>query len=445
MITSSHARSAIIPPLLQLNNGTPLGDTVIQSRPTAAEAFLKATPGMRSIFIGRQPIYDRALQVFAYELLYRSGEENSAGMPDGDAATSQVILNAFTEIGIENLVGEHLAFINLTRGFIIGDNPLPLTQGKVVLEVLEDIVVDDALIDAVRKLSQAGYLIALDDFIFHESLRPLVDVADIIKIDVRALTRETVSAHVTELRRSKARLLAEKVETQEEFDYYKELGFDYFQGYFFSRPKVIKRHAIPANRLAILRLLGRLHDPEVAIKELEALISQDVSLSYRLLRYINSAFFALPRKVESLHQAIVYLGNASIKTWVTLIALSGIDDKPSELLTVALVRGKMCELLAERLNLPGKDSYFIVGLFSALDAMMDVPLEQVVENLPLSPLVVAALLKHEGQAGGALHCTLAYEKNEWDQIDCRQMEKGVIVQSYLDAVAWADQVMKELA
>lgn len=400
---------------------------------------------MRSIFIGRQPIYDRALQVYAYELLYRSGEENSAGMPDGDVATSQVILNAFTEIGIENLVGKHLAFINLTRGFIIGDNPLPLTQGKVVLEVLEDIVVDDALIDAVRKLSQAGYLIALDDFIFHESLRPLVDVADIIKIDVRALTRETVSAHVTELRRSKARLLAEKVETQEEFDYYKALGFDYFQGYFFSRPKVIRRHAIPANRLAILRLLGRLHDPDVAIKELEELISQDVSLSYRLLRYINSAFFSLPRKVESLHQAIVYLGNASIKTWVTLIALSGIDDKPSELLTVALVRGKMCELLAERLKLPGKDSYFIVGLFSALDAMMDVPLEQVVENLPLSPLVVAALLKHEGQAGGALHCTLAYEKNEWDQIDCRQMEKGVIVQSYLDAVAWADQAMKELA
>ncbi len=400
---------------------------------------------MRSIFIGRQPIYDRKLHVYAYELLYRSGEENSAGLPDGDTATSQVILNAFTEIGIENLVGEHLAFINLTRGFIIGDNPLPLAQGKVVLEVLEDIVVDEPLIEAVRKLSQSGYLIALDDFIFHESLRPLVDIADIIKIDVRALTRETVSAHVKALRSSKARLLAEKVETQEEFEYYKELGFDYFQGYFFSRPKVITRHAIPANRLAILRLLGRLHDPDVAIKELEVLISQDVSLSYRLLRYINSAFFSLPRKVESLHQAIVYLGNASIKTWVTLIALSGIDDKPSELLTLALVRGKMCELLAERLKLPDKESYFIVGLFSALDAMMDAPLAQVVENLPLSPTVVAALLKHEGRAGEALHCTLAYEKSDWDQIDCSRMDENVIAQSYLDAVAWADQAMKELA
>ncbi len=405
---------------------------------------MNATPGMRRIFIGRQPIYDRALQVYAYELLYRSGEENSAGLPDGDAATSQVILNAFTEIGIENLVGNHLAFINLTRGFIIGDNPLPLTQGKLVLEVLEDIVVDAALIDAVRKLSQAGYLIALDDFIFHESLRPLIDVADIIKIDVRALTRETVSAHVTELRRSKARLLAEKVETQEEYEYYKDLGFDYFQGYFFSKPKVITRHAIPANRLAILRLLGRLHDPAVSINELNALISQDVSLSYKLLRYINSAFFALPKKVESLHQAIVYLGNQAIKTWVTLIALSGIDDKPHELMTVALVRGKMCELLAERLKLPNKDSYFITGLFSTLDAMMDAPLAQVVENLPLSPEVVAALLRHEGQAGQALHCILAYERGEWDQIDCNRMDDSVIVQSYLDAVAWADQAVKEL-
>lgn len=399
---------------------------------------------MRNIFIGRQPIYDRTLQVYAYELLYRSSEENSASLTDGDTATSQVILNAFTEIGIENLVGEHLAFINLTRGFIIGDSPLPLAQGKVVLEILEDIVVDAALIDAVRKLSQEGYLIALDDFIFHESLRPLVDIADIIKIDVRALTRETVSAHVTELRRSKARLLAEKIETQEEYEYYKALGFDYFQGYFFSRPKVITRHAIPANRLAILRLLGRLHDPDVTISELEKLISQDVSLSYRLLRYINSAFFALPRKVESLHQAIVYLGNASIKTWVTLIAMSGIDDKPSELLTVALVRGKMCELLATRLNLPDKDRYFIIGLFSALDAMLDAPLDQVVENLPLSPVVVAALLKHEGQAGEALHCTLAYEHGEWDKIDCKRMDESVIVQCYLDAVVWADQAMNEL-
>ncbi len=399
---------------------------------------------MRSIFIGRQPIYDRALQVYAYELLYRSGEENSAGMPDGDVATSQVILNAFTEIGIENLVGEHLAFINLTRGFILGDNPLPLSQGKVVLEVLEDIVIDEVLINAVRKLSSKGYLIALDDFIFHESLRPLIDIADIIKIDVRALTRATVSAHVTELRRSKARLLAEKIETQDEYEYYKNLGFDYFQGYFFSRPKVITRHTIPSNRLSILRLLGRLHDPDVTIKELHELISQDVSLSYRLLRYINSAFFALPKKLESLHQAIVYLGNKQIKTWVTLIALSGIDDKPSELLTVALVRGKMCELLAERMHLPDKDSYFIVGLFSALDAMMDAPLAQVVENLPLSPVVIAALLNHEGQAGRALHCTLAYEQGEWDRIDCSRAEEGVIAQSYLDAVAWADQAMREL-
>lgn len=405
---------------------------------------MEATSAIRHIFIGRQPIYDRALQLYAYELLYRSGEENAAGMPDGDQATSQVILNAFTEIGIENLVGEHLVFINLTRGFIIGDNPLPLTQGKVVLEILEDIVIDAALIDAVRKLSQDGYLIALDDFIFHESLRPLIDVADIIKIDVRALTRETVSAHVTELRRSKARLLAEKIETQEEFEYYKDLGFDYFQGYFFSRPKVIKHHALPTNRLAILRLLGRLHDPAVNIKELSELISQDISLSYKLLRNINSAFFGLPKKIESLHQAIVYMGNESIKTWVTLIAMSGINDKPHELMTISLVRAKMCEMLAERLRLPDKGTFFTVGLFSTLDAMMDAPLDQLVESLPLSKQVVDALLQHEGQAGQALHCALAYERGDWDQIDCTKMSEGMIVQSYLDAVAWADNAVKEL-
>ena len=410
-----------------------------------AEGPAAAGTGIRKIFIGRQPIYDRRLQVYAYELLYRSGEENTAGMPDGDQATSQVILNAFTEIGIEHLVGPHFAFINLTRGFIVGDNPLPLPHGKVVLEVLENIEVDEVLIDAVRKLSQQGFLIALDDFIFHERLRPLIDVADIVKIDIRALHRDTVREHVTELRRHKARLLAEKVETQEEFEYFKELGFDYFQGYFFSRPKVIKRHAIPPNRLAILRLLSRLHDPQVDVKELEDLISQDVSLSYKVLRSINSAFFGLPKKIESLRQAIVYLGNQSIKTWVTLISLAGIDDKPHELLTVALVRAKMCELLATQLHLPDKDTFFMVGLFSALDAMMDAPLEQVVESLPLTPDVVDALLNHEGQAGQALHCTLAYERGDWAEVGCAHAEENIIMQAYLDAVSWADQAVKELA
>ncbi len=396
------------------------------------------------IFIGRQPIYDRALDVFAYELLYRSGETDRAGELDGDAATSQVLLNTFTEIGLEHLVGDHLAFINLTRPFIMGENPLPLPEGRIVLEILEDIVVDAQLVDAVRKLSASGYLIALDDFIYHESLRPLVDLADFIKIDVRQLDRHTVRDHVTQLRPHRARLLAEKVETLEEFEYYRDLGFDYFQGYFFCRPKVIRGHRMPSNRLATMRLLSRLQDPQVQVDELESIISQDVSLSYRLLRYINSPFFGLAHNVGTIHQAVVYLGNRTLKTWITLVALAGIDDKPHELMTIALVRGRMCELLAGSLKLRNKETFFVVGLFSALDALLDAPMEEVVRTLPLSDEVVAALLRREGLAGEILQDTLAYERGDWDGVKCRRLDPRTVKTAYLDAVTWADRTVHEI-
>jgi len=399
---------------------------------------------MLDIFIGRQPIYDRKLEVYAYELLYRSSERNFAGPIDGDQATSQVIMNAFMELDLEQIVGEHLAFINLTRGFIVGDHALPLPRGKLVVEILEDIEVDPPLIAAVQDLSSRGYLIALDDFIFHEALRPLVDLADIVKIDVRRLDRPTVAEHVRELRRHTAKLLAEKVETQEEYDHYRKLGFDYFQGYFFARPNIVKGQRMPANRVAVLRLLSKLQDPKVSVQALEELISQDVSLSYKLLRYINSAFFALPRKVESIHQAVVYLGNRTIKTWAALIALSNIHDKPHELVTLALVRAKMCELLARSLNLPNEEIFFTVGMFSALDALMDVPMQRVLKDLPLSEDIVGALLRREGPPGAALHCALAYEQGDWGQVSCGGMDIKPIRQAYLDAIAWADDALRQL-
>jgi c-di-GMP phosphodiesterase len=399
---------------------------------------------MQDVFVGRQPIYDRQLDVYAYELLFRSGEGNHAGVMDGDQATSQVILNTFMEIGLETIVGPNLAFINLTRDFILQDYSPVFPAGRVVMEVLEDIPVDAELVEAVRRLSSRGYLIALDDFMYHERLQPLVEVADIIKVDVLTLDQATLQEHVIALRQYKVKLLAEKVETQDHFKYCRELGFDYFQGYFFCKPEVIKGHRVPANRLVTLQLLAKLQDPETDFADLEKVISRDVSLSYKLLRVVNSAFYALPRKVESLRQALLLLGTRNIATWVSVILLSGIDDKPHELMVTAMVRAKMCELLAQVLGQRSKEAFFTVGLFSALDALLDSPMEDILKSLPLSDDITAAILSYEGMLGAALQCVLAYERGDWDNVHCAALDSTSITDTYLQAIAWTSRANDSL-
>lgn len=399
---------------------------------------------MPEVFVGRQPIYTRQLDVFAYELLFRSGEGEEASVMDGDQATSQVILNTFMEMGLDTIVGQKLAFINLTRDFILQDYAPVFPADRVVLEVLEDIPVDAELIEAVRRLSDQGYTIALDDFIYHERLQPLMEIADIIKVDVLALDKAALREHQAVLQQYNVKLLAEKVETQDEFRYCRELGFDYFQGYFFCKPEVIKGQRVPANRLVSLQLLARLQDPEADFRELEGLISQDVSLSYKLLRVINSAFYSLPRKVDSLRQALLMLGTRLITTWVSLIILAGIDDKPHELMVTAMVRAKMCELLAQALGRPGTDTFFTVGLFSALDALMDSPMEDVLRALPLSDDITAALLQYEGILGAALRCVLAYERGDWQAVSCPGLDSAAIKDAYLRAIAWTTETSGKL-
>ena len=399
---------------------------------------------MPNAFLARQPIYDRKLEVFGYELLFRSGESGHADFADADQATSQVILNAFMEIGLEQIVGNRIAFINLTRAFIMGHYPLPFPPAQGCLEILEDIKVDAELVEAVRHLSAQGYTIALDDFVYDETLRPLVKLADIIKIDVLVLDRAELKRHVTLLRKFGAKLLAEKVETQEDYAFCRDLGFDYFQGYFFCKPKIISGVRMPANRLVALRLLAGLQNPDIRVDELEALVSQDVTMSYKLLRCINSAFYSLPHKVESIRQAIIILGSQWLKTWVSLMVLANIDDKPRELMITAMVRAKMCELLATAAGQKGAERFFITGLFSVLDAMMDRPLDELLKTLPLSDDISAALLQHQGPLGPTLQCVLAYDRGDWDEVHCPVLSTSEVTQTYLDAIAWAGQVAQAL-
>lgn len=395
---------------------------------------------MENIYIARQPIYDSKLNVIAYELLFRANIQNEANVIDGESATTNVIINALTEIGIDQLVGPHLAFINLTRSHIItfSELPLPEMKSKLVLEVLEDVQAEETIVKAVTKLSNEGYTIALDDFIYNESLQPLVNIADIIKIDLMAINAQQLQEHVKILFNGKRKLLAEKVETQEEFERCKALGFDYFQGYFFSKPNIVQGRSLPANKLAIIKLLAKLQDLDTSNEILSRTISQDVTISLRILRYINSAQFGLGQEVNSIQQAIMMLGRTTIQNLANLVAMSQIENKPHELLIISMIRAKMAENIA-RLIKTNKETCFTTGLFSVIDALMDQDMESLLQNLPLNEKIKSALLHHDGESGKILRCVLAYESGDWKNSFYEHLDINTIRDCYLDALKWASE------
>ena len=394
---------------------------------------------MSDIFIARQPIYDRKLSVYAYELLYRDSEQNAAHIVDGDMATSQVLVNSLMDIGLQNLVEQSLAFINITETYIIDGLPKPLAQQRVVLEILENIEPSEAVIEGLKRLKADGHVIALDDFVCRSDKLPMVEMADLIKVDLMAIPRNELVDQVKKLRPLNVSLLAEKVETQEEFEYCKALGFDYFQGYFFCKPNIIKGEHTPTSRMTILQLLSKLQDPGLGFAELQKLVAQDVSLSYRILRYINSAQFALGKKIESIQQAISMLGLDTIRNWVAILAMSSVDDKPHELILTSLIRARMCEKVSEKTTISAENA-FTLGLFSALDAFFDKPLEEILAALPLSDALHDALLDKRGELGELLSLVLAYERGDWDSVSNAQQDGEGLSEAYLDAVLWAGEI-----
>ncbi|MFV1984282.1 MAG: EAL and HDOD domain-containing protein [Thiohalomonadales bacterium] len=407
------------------------------------ESELSSNTNFESVYIGRQPIYDSSLNVYAYELLFRSGEVNHANVIDGDHATTEVILNTFTEIGLTKIIGKHLGFINLTRSFLLGIYPLPDCQDQIVLEILEDIEIDDEIINAVENLSKQGYTIALDDFVYHKKLEPLIKLAQIIKIDIMALSREELVEHVYLLRKYDVKLLAEKVETQEEYEVCKKLNFDYYQGYFFCKPKIIKGKRPPANKLAAMRVLAKLHDKSSTPKEIEELIMQDITMSIRLLRYINSSMYHVSREVESISHAILLLGIDTVKSVATLVVLSKMEDKPQELIITSLVRAKMSEYLAHRYEPDLKDMAFTAGLFSIIDAVMDKPIEEILAQLPLSEEIIECLIHGIGKLADILKTVIAYERNDFETLNRSNISTDDLRKAYLSAVEWTDEIIED--
>lgn len=395
--------------------------------------------------LARQPIFNRKMQVVAYELLCRSTEMTDGKFDDGDMASSQVLLHTFTELSINSVVGNHQAYINFTRTLLL--TPPPFDRKQLVVEVLEGQTIDAQMLHSLKALREQGYTIALDDFELTEETKGLVPYADIIKLDVLCLTGEQLLDHIAYLKPLGITLLAEKVETYEMLEFCKEAGFDLFQGYFLARPKIIKGRKITENKQAVLQLLSVLHDPDVALEKVERLISRDPMLSYKLLRMVNSAAFALPRTIESLRQAITLLGLNIIRNWVNLLAMANLGDKPMELSIAALTRARMCEVIAAKMTgKPRQDTFFTVGLLSTLDAFMDAPLETLLGNISLSTQLNEALLNHLGDEGKVLDIVEHYEHAEWDKIDwdylqSRNINPETLSHIYVDSLQWVAATM----
>ena len=401
---------------------------------------------MKEIYFARQPIYNRNLEIEGYELFYRNREtDTTAQFLDAEIATSQIVLNTVTEVGLERIVGKHKAFINVARDFIMDGHLQGFAMPQLVFEIVADIVVDEPLLQILRELRAQGCCFVLDDYIENEAYQALLEIADYVKIDMLTTPEKEVRRLVPRLRQhKKIALMAERIETQSIQELCQTLKFDYLQGYHFSQPKLLKFQSVPTNQLAVLQLISKLHDPDIEIKKVEALISQDVSLTYKLLRYINSAYFNLPKRIDSIQRAVVMLGLRNIRSWVTLISLANIENHRSDLITVALERAKMCELLADLLKIKQKDSGFTVGLLSVLDAMTQMPLEAILAALPLDDEINKALLYHEGPLGRILACTLAYERCDWDSLDNLGLEPNQLNEAYMTAVADAYQATYEL-
>lgn len=390
-----------------------------------------------NVFLARQPIFKPDLTVAAYELLFRSGEHDESGVnANDDSATQQVVINTFTQLGLNSVVGDHLAFINLTRGMLIASIPLP--ANRVVIEILESVEPDKEVIAACKLLVEKGYELALDDFKFQTNMAPLLELASYVKIDVQDHSREALQEQIAQIKPFNVKLIAEKVETDEEFEFCKNQGFDFFQGYFLSKPKVLKGKKASADKTSVTRLLCELRNPDNSVDEIEKILASDPTLSFKLLQIINSAAFAKVRNIESIHQAIVYMGLEKLKEWVSLIALSTVPSRSPEQMLNAMIRAKMCEILAQSLGEKRlSDKYFMVGLFSMLDALLDEKLNTLLEQINIDEDAALALLERKGNMGQVLNDVLSYENANWEALNVSKIESGVYRDAYFESINWA--------
>lgn len=397
-------------------------------------------------FIARQPIFDKHGKVYAYELLFRSGLHNYFDAADHDQAAASVIANSSLLFGLNEMSGGALVFINCTHKVLVEDFMTVLPKEQAVVEVLETVTPDAEIIAACQRLKRQGYILALDDFVYHDNYEPLLDLADIIKVDFLESDVEEQARLAKVMIPRGIKMLAEKVETHEVYEEAKKMGYQLFQGYFFSKPVIISRKDIPTNKIQFLRILKDIYAEDIDFQKLAKTIQSEVSLSYKLLKLINSAAFALRHKVTNILQALSLLGIREIRNWVSLLSVSAMaDDKPAELVVSSLVRAKFCEQLSGSCGLSSRDTdLFLLGLFSLLDVIMSRPLSEILQEITIEDDIRDALIGEEGTMRTILDLIIAIEKADWDQVSSLSAQLNIdeqpLNEAYMDAIQWAHKI-----
>jgi len=384
--------------------------------------------------------------VFGYELLFRNGVDDFFRSSDAESACRST-LNTSMLLGLDVLCDGRRAFINCTREVLLKDYITLLPSTQTVVEVLETVPGDDLALAACQRLKEAGYLIALDDFVTDDPRESLIDMADIIKVDLRRVSLEDAGRIVQRYGPWHCRMLAEKVETREEFAAAKSAGFLYFQGYFFHRPETLHANEIPANQLNYLRMWQAVAKPELDVKEIENVIKSEASLCYRLLRYLNSPVFGFATEIHSVRHALAILGEREVRRWVRLVATLGAGQhKSSELVLSALVRARFCELLSPKIPDHGSD-LFLMGLLSLMDAILEMPMSRVLDSVPVDKETRAVLLGTESRLHKFYQLMLAQESGEWQASGelARELHlaDSEVAEKYWEAVHWAQRVSSQ--
>ena len=407
-------------------------------------------PNSSNVLLARQPIFDSRLETVGYELLCRPipMADEEWQIVSGDSATNEVLLSAFDELGIEEVTAGLPAYINFTEHWL--NNPPPFSAQHVVIEILEHIRATEDNINAVRELKNAGYKIALDDYHGDPLQDGFLPYTDIIKVDLKTTSDTSQLANIiSEKGRDSFCWLAEKVETQGMYEACLELGFSHFQGYFFSRPSDVYGNKQASNKTVVLDLLASLQDPDITTHELENKISADPSLSFRLLKLVNSASFAQRSKVDSIQRAITIAGMQQIKSWVTMLSLGSLENKPKELRVQSLQRANFCAHLSDCVSKIDRDVAFTAGLLSNIDAFFDAPMEELLGKIHLHPDIKSALSERKGRLGFVYTTVRAMEQGQWEKIRWELWQKAGLDPSqvewfYLESIREAERIISAI-
>ncbi len=410
---------------------------------TTTETIQGEVDTRTSVCVARQPILDSIGRVFGYELLYRAETTATNCTAPGDLAGARVLSDAVLSLGLDVLTGKRRAFLNFTRGLLLSDAATLLPPEATVIEVREDVATDADVIEACKNLHSRGFALALDDFVPDSAAEVLLPFAAFVKVDVLQIGAADRKRLVQRLQPRGIRLIAEKVETAEVVNQCKTVGYRLFQGFYFCRPTTFSAASMPARRAAYLRLLAALNREDLTFDELEDLVKSDPSISYRVLRSINSWLYGLPQEITSIRHALAFLGLEQIRKWASVWALAGMNNTGTdEVVTLALLRARCAELIGIRLH--GSEegaSYFLLGLCSLLEAILNRPMREVLDNMPLSMDIIEALLGQANHPRAVLDTVIAYERGQWDKADASMAQLGLADVScadiYADALRWA--------